>query len=84
MPWAVLFTTLTLALVSAWLVFVRDWEAWQAMLTVALIASVIVGGLIIAILLSDRGGRAENWRIVKETFNDDLDQILKYFRIRKR
>ena len=85
MPWPVVLTTLTLALVSAWLVFIRNWEAWQAMLTVAFAAFGILGVLIVAILLlSDRDGRAENWRAFKETFDDDLDQMLKFFRIRRR
>ncbi|WP_041673265.1 hypothetical protein [Sulfuricella denitrificans] len=85
MPWPVILTTLTLALVSAWLVFIRNWEAWQAMLAVAFAAFGIISLLIVAIqLLSDRDGRAENWRVVKKTFDDDLDQMLKYFRIRKR
>lgn len=84
MPWPVILTTLALSLVSAWLVFIRNWEAWQAMLTVAFAAFGIILLLIGAILaFSNQEGRAETWRIFKDTFDDDLDQMLKFFRIRR-
>ena len=84
MPWPVILSTLTFALISAWLVFTRAWEPWQAFLVVTFAAAGIVIALIAALLvLAGRENRAEVWRVIRQTFRDDLDQVLKYFRIRK-
>jgi hypothetical protein len=85
MPWPVILTTLILALVSAGLVCLRGLEPWYAFLMVGLTTVVILVILLIALLtLGGRENRAENWRIFMSTFLGDLDQMLKYFRIRKR
>lgn len=85
MPWPVILTVLTLSLISAGLVFLLGWEALHAFLMVGLTATGILFILIGAILvLGERENRAENWRIFTSTFLDDLDQVLRYFRIRKR
>lgn len=84
MPWAVILTAATLAVISAWLVFHEGWEAWQAFLVVAVIAFVIIFSLLAVILvLSSPKDRAENWRIFISTAKSDLDLMMKYFRIRK-
>lgn len=85
MPWPVILTALILALVSAGLVFLRGLEPWFAFLMVGLTTVVALVILLIALLiLGGRENRAENWRVFRRTFLDDLDQMLKYFRIRKR
>ena len=84
MPWTVILTTLMLALISAWLVFMRAWEPGHAFQVVALAAGGIVMGLLAAIMvLAGRENRSVVWRVIRQTFRDDLDQMLKYFRIRK-
>lgn len=85
MSWPVILTVLTLALASASLVFLLGWEAWHAFLMVGLTATGILAILMGALLvLGGRENRAENWRVFTSTFQSDLDQVLKYFRIRKR
>ena len=73
-----------LALISAWLVFMRAWEPGHAFQVVALAAAGIVMGLLAALMvLAGRENRSVVWRVIRQTFRDDLDQVLKYFRIRK-
>lgn len=85
MPWPVILTVMTLVLVSAGLVFLLGWELWRAFLMVGIAATGILVILVsVLLILSGRENRAENWRIFTSTFQDDLDQVLKYFRIRKR
>lgn len=85
MPWAVILTAATLAVISAWLVFHEGWEPWQAFLVVAITAFGIIFSLLAAILvLSSPEDRAENWRIFTSTAKSDLDLMMKYFRVRKR
>lgn len=84
MPWAVILTAATLAVISAWLVFHEDWEAWRAFLVVAITALLIILSLLAAILiLSSPEDRAENWRIFTSTARSDMDIFLKYLRIRR-
>jgi len=85
MPWPAILATLTLALISAWLVFMRAWEPGQALLVVAFVAGGIVFALIATLMVfAGRENRAEVWRSIWQTFRDDLNQLLKYFGIRKR
>lgn len=85
MPWPVILTVLTLAISSAGLVFLLGWELWHAFLMVGLTATGILVILIGAVLvLGGRENRAENWHVFTSTFKNDLDQVLKYFRIRKK
>jgi len=85
LPWAVVLTTATLAIISAWLVFHESWEPWRAFLVVALTALGIILSLLAAMLiLSSPEDRSGNWQIVISTARSDLDILLKYFRIRKR
>lgn len=85
MPWPVILTVLTLTLASAGLVFLLGWKAWHAFLMVGLTATGILAILMGALLvLGGRENRAENWRVFTSTLQSDLDQVLKYFRIRKR
>lgn len=85
MPWPVILTVLTLAISSAGLVFLLGWEIWHAFLMVGLTATGILVILIVSLLLlGGRENRIENWRVFTSTFQSDLDQVLKYFRIRKR
>jgi len=84
MPWPVILGTLTLALISAWLVFMPGWEPEQAFLVVTFVAGGIVVALIAPLIIfAGCENRAEVWRIIWQTFRDGLDQILKYFRIRR-
>lgn len=85
MPWPVTLTILTLALASAGLVFLLGWAPWHAFLMVGIAATVILAILVsLLLILSGRENRAENWRAFTSTFQNDLDQVLKYFLIRKR
>lgn len=84
MPWAVILTTLTLALVSAGLVFLRAWEPWQAFLAVGVTAAGIIFTLLCTLLLfTARTDRADIRQAFMATLLDDLHQALKYLRIRK-
>ena len=84
MPWPVILGVLSLALISARLVFMQAWEPGQAFLVVAFAAVGIVVALIVTLMVFvGRENRAEVWRIIWQTFRDDLNQLLKYFRIRK-
>ena len=84
MHWMSIITALILALASAFLVFVMDWEPWQAFLAVGCSAIGIILTLVITILLISKGeDRAEFWKGCLHTCRDDIDQLLKYFRIRR-
>lgn len=81
-PWTVILTILTLTFVSAWLVFIQGWSLGKAIAIVAIVAQGIIGLLFgILWLVSDREGRDDIRRSFKHTLYDDLDRILKYFRI---
>ena len=83
-PWAVVLTSLVLALVSAWLVFVRDWEPWKAFFMVGLTALGIILLLLSALLIwGGPENRAGIWQQVLHTFREDFDLLLKFFRIRR-
>ena len=84
MNWTVILSSLTFALVSAWLVFARAWEPWPAFLLVTIAGGGMVVSFIAALLVvAGRENRAEVWRVIRQTFQDDLNQLLKYLRIRK-
>jgi hypothetical protein len=84
MPWPVIVTTLLLSIVSAWLVFVRNWEPLEAFGIVAVAAVSVVLVLLAAILLlSDTQDRAGVWQVFVQTLRSDFDQALKYFRLRR-
>lgn len=85
MNWTVILTTLFLTGCSAWLVIHEGWEIWQASGVVAITASLVLTVLVsVLFLLGGREGRLEIFQAIKSTFLDDLDQMLKYFRIRRR
>lgn len=85
MPWPIILTVLTLTLASVGLVFLLGWESWHAFLMVGIAATGILVILVsVLLILSGQENRAENWRVFTSTFQNDLDQVLKYFRIRKR
>lgn len=85
MPWPVILTTLTLAMISAWLVFMQDWVPWTAFLVMGLAAAgILIALLAVIMVLSGAENRIEIWHVVRNTFLDDLDQLLKYCRIRRR
>jgi len=80
----VILTALTLTLVSAWLVFTREWEPWEAFSVVGLTALGIVFALLAALMvLSTPEDRADLWRLIWQTCRNDIDLLLKFFRIRK-
>ncbi|MCL4470105.1 MAG: hypothetical protein M1547_02985 [Gammaproteobacteria bacterium] len=83
-PWAVILTVATLALVSAYLVFWEKWAPWQAVLVVGGAATGMILILLVAILFLSPDNRSENWRVFISTLQNDLDAMLKYFRLRKR
>lgn len=84
-PWAVILSVLTLSLISAWLVFMRDWNFEEAMLTVSLIAFGILALLMGMVwLLADAEGRVDLWQGFKHTFRDDRDRILRHFKAGRR
>lgn len=85
MLWPVIFGTFKLVSVSALLVFMWAWEPGQALLVVAFVAGGIVVALIVTpMVFAGRENRADVWRIIWQTFRYDLNQLLKYFRIRRR
>lgn len=84
MNWIVILTTLFLTASSAWLV-IHGWEIGQAFGVVAMAASLVLIVLVsILFFLGGREERTEIFQVIKATFLEDLDQMLKYFRIRKR
>lgn len=84
-PWAVILNILVLSLSSAWLVFVHDWNVWEAMFTVLLVDLGILGLLMAVIwIYADPEGRDDFWNSAKHIFHEDYDRTLKYFRIRRR
>lgn len=83
-PWPVILTALTLALTSAWLVFMCGWEPWKAFSVVGLTAVAIIFALLVALIIwAGPEDRAELWRLSWQTCRDDLDLLLKYFWIKK-
>ena len=84
LPWAVVITGLVLSLVSAWLVFSRNWEPWQAFAVVGLSALGIDLILLTALLIwSGPEERAGVWQQFLHTCMEDFDLLLKFFRIRR-
>lgn len=85
MHWIAILLALTLALISAWLVFLQGWDSWQALLAVTSSAVAILAVLMGALLIfAGRENRAEVWCAFTAAFREDLDQMLKHLRIRKR
>lgn len=85
MNWAVILITLFLTACSAWLVIHEGLEIGQAFGVVAITASVVLTVLVsILYFLAGREDRPEIFQVIKLTFLEDLDQMLKYFRIRRR
>lgn len=83
-PWPVILTPLMLALISAWLVFFLGWEPWKALSVVSLASFGIIVVLLVALMvLTGSENRAELWQLVWQTCRDDIDLLLKYFRVRK-
>lgn len=83
-PWAVILTSLILASLSAWLVFMRHWQPWEAFAIVGLTALVIIVALLAVLMIwANPEDRAGLWRHIWQTCVDDLYLLLKYFRIRK-
>ena len=83
-PWIVIITVLALAAASAWLVFMRDWEPWIALFVVGFGALAIIFALLaVLMILAPRKERTELWKQVWQTCGNDLDHILKYFRIKR-
>jgi hypothetical protein len=83
-PWAVVITALVLTLVSAWLVFGRGWDPWKAFSVVSLAALGIILLLLTALLIwSGPEERAGVWQQVLHTCREDIDLLLKFFRIRR-
>lgn len=81
----VILTTLFLTASSAWLVIHEGWEIGQAFGVVAIAASLVLTVLVsILFLLAGREDRPEIFQVIKSTFLEDLDQMLKYIRIRRR
>ena len=83
-PWLVIITALALASISAWLVFMRDWEQWKALSVVGFGALGIIFALLaVLMILAPREERSELWKQVWQTCGNDLDLVLKYFRIKR-
>jgi hypothetical protein len=85
MHWMSIITALILALASAFLVFIKDWEPWLAFLAVGCSAIGILLTMVSAILLLSTGnGRMEFWRGLHVTFRRDLEGFLEMLGIKKR
>lgn len=83
-PWTVILTALTLALISAWLEFFLGWEPRDALIVVILFSfGIIVVLLAVLMILVGFENRAKLWLLIWRTCRNDLDLLLKYFRIRK-
>ena len=83
LPWPVILTTLTLLLVSAWLVLVSGWELWEAFGVVAVAAFGIISALLAVIMtLSSPEERTYIWQQLWVTCRADLDLLLKFFWIK--
>jgi len=85
MHWISIITALILALTSAFLVFIKNWEPWQAFLAVGCAATGIILTLLATILLLAKGeDRMTFWRSFKATFRSDLAGLLEMLGIKKR
>jgi hypothetical protein len=83
-PWPVILTTLTLVSIYAWLVTMCCWDQWKALCVVALSAFGVILALLAAIMIFENPEeRAKTWQLAWNTCRDDLDLLLKFFRIRK-
>jgi hypothetical protein len=83
-PWVVIITVLALASISAWLVFMCEWEPWKALFVVGFSALGIIFALLaVLMILAPREERSELWKQVWQTCGNDLDLLLKYFRIKR-
>lgn len=84
LPWLVIITVLTLATVSAWLVFMRDWVPSVALFVVGFSALGFIFALLtVLMILAPREDRPELWKQIWQTCWNDLDLLLKFFRIKK-
>ena len=60
------------------------WVAWDAMLKVGVATIAAIAGLTgTALLLVNRENRTEIWNGIKNTVDDDLNRIQKYFKIKR-
>jgi len=83
-PWPVILPGLVFSLLAAWLVFSRQWEAWQALLVVSLAAMGISLLLLVILLLwSGPEERGHVWQVVRKTFIEDIDLLLRFFKLRR-
>lgn len=84
MPWPVILSALTFTVISAALVFLRHWDPWAALLGVGLAtAGIILLLLAVMLTLAGRTHRAELWGVFTSTVSRDLDQVLRWFRLRR-
>jgi hypothetical protein len=80
----VIITVLALASISAWLVFMRDWEPWIALFSIGFGALGIMLALLVALMaLAPSEDRSKLWKQIWQTCRTDLDLVLKFFRIKK-
>jgi multisubunit Na+/H+ antiporter MnhC subunit len=83
MHWFVIITLAIQAILSAWLVFFQHWDKWVVMFTVAGGAIGLVLLLLGGLMVFNSKHRRELWQIVRVTFVKDLQQLGRFFSIRK-
>lgn len=81
MSWTAILTVLCLSIVSAYLVLIEGWAAWQAFMLVGGVALGLICSVIaVAIVFSDADG-CENFRNgCKQAFDEDIGGFLKWIR----
>lgn len=84
MHWTVILSALTAAVASAYLVFVRQWSAASAFLTVCLGGILALAGVVgVVMLLARPGERPEMLRQISTTMRRDFADVLSWLRFRK-
>lgn len=83
MHWTVIATALTLALISAYLVFVQSWAAPMAFAVVGGSAFLLIAGVLTVVLvITEPRNRPQLMREVLETMRRDLDDLLRWIHLK--
>lgn len=82
MPWPVILSALSLALLSAWMVVAQGWQPWLAFLVAGFGTMLLILALMMIVLLFSNE-RREIWNAFAMTVRNELNQSLKSFKFWK-
>lgn len=81
MSWTAILTALCLSIVSAYLVMIEGWAAWQALLYVGGGALLLIMSLLVIVMISTPD---DDWRQfldgIKHGFHEEWEAIIKWLR----